>query len=198
MGPFQPLGKKTRGRYIITTTEYLTRWAEAQRVKDFSMTTNVKFIFEYILSWFGFPKILMSDKCSHFLNKTIVALLEEFQVYHQKVMSYHPQAYGTMEAFNKILENALTNIFNAKSNDWDVLILVILWAYRTTGKKLIRQASFRLVYGQEVVISIKYIMPSLQITVVIDMSDWDSIEEHIAQLVELEEDCFLASFHQQV
>ena len=53
-----------------------------------AMTT--KFLFEYVLIRFGCPKILMSDKGTHFLNETISTMLEEFQVYHQKSMLYHP------------------------------------------------------------------------------------------------------------
>lgn len=54
--------------YIIRSTKYLTRLVEVQPSKDCITTTNTKFIFEYILSRFGCPKILMSDRGSHFLN----------------------------------------------------------------------------------------------------------------------------------
>lgn len=60
-------------------------------MKDYNMTTAAKFIFEYILSRFGYPMILMSDRGSCFLNKTIFTLLEELLLYHQKSMPYHPQ-----------------------------------------------------------------------------------------------------------
>jgi len=45
-GPINPPGKKIGTRYIITTTDYLTRWAEAQPVKDCSVDTAAKFIFQ--------------------------------------------------------------------------------------------------------------------------------------------------------
>jgi len=112
VGPIKPHGK-TSARYIITTTEYLTHWTEAQPVKHCTAAMTAKFSFEHVLTRFGCPKILTSDRNTHFLNKTISALTEEFQVYHQKSTLYHPQANGTVEAFNKILETVLTKVCNA-------------------------------------------------------------------------------------
>lgn len=142
VGPIQPSGKKTGARYIITVMDYLTRWAEEQPVKDYTGATTTKFLFEHVLTRFGCPKVLMSDRGTHFLNETISALTEEFQVYHQKSTPYHPQANGTVEALNKILENTLTKVCNTQWNDWDVHVLVVLWAYRTTCKKLTGQTPF--------------------------------------------------------
>ena len=64
--PINPPGKKIDACYIITTTDCVTRWAEAQAVKDSTTDTAVHFIFEQILTIFGCPNILMSDQGTHF------------------------------------------------------------------------------------------------------------------------------------
>jgi hypothetical protein len=57
---------------------------------------------------------------------------------------------------------------------------------------------FWLVYGQEAVMPMEFILPSLHIATITELSDIGSIEERLAQSVHLEEDRFVAGFHQQV
>jgi len=75
VGHINPLGKRTGVRYIITVTDYLTRWEEAILVSDCSTATIAKFLFEHVVTRFGCPRIFLSDQGSQFLSKTILALI---------------------------------------------------------------------------------------------------------------------------
>jgi hypothetical protein len=152
-----PPFRRTRKRYIITMTKYLKRWVEATPVKDCGIETTSHFLFEQVITRFGFPIILMSDQGTHFINNTIKAINEEFEVHHQKSTPYHPEENDTVEAFNKILENALTKICNLNRDDWDQKIPIVLWPYMTTCKNLIGHMTFKLVYGQEVVVPLEFL-----------------------------------------
>jgi hypothetical protein len=56
-------------------------------------------------------------------------------------------------------------------DDWDLRALAVLWAYRTTCKKLTMKTPFKLVYGLEVIVPMEYLVPSLIIATFIDMDD---------------------------
>ena len=134
VGPIILPRKRTSTCYIITTTDYLTRWVEVVPVKYYTTVTAVKFLFENVVTRFSCLKILLSDQGTHFVNKMIDELTTQFQIQHRNMTPYHPQANGTVETFNKILENALTKVCNACRDDWDHKVSVVLWASRTMCK----------------------------------------------------------------
>ena len=94
VGPINPPGKRTGARYIITVTDYLTRWVEAAPIVYCTAATTTRFLFENIITWLVCPRILMSDQGSHFINRTVSVLIEELQIHHKKSTTYHPQANG--------------------------------------------------------------------------------------------------------
>jgi hypothetical protein len=75
---------------------------------------------------------------------------------------------------------------------------LVLWAYRTTTKRLNMYTPFQLVYGREAVVPVEFLTPSLFIAQATKMTDDDSLVERVEELMELEEARFLAYFHQTV
>ena len=100
---------------------------------------------ENIFYKFGYPTDLVTDQGSHFTSNLIEDTLTHHIIKHRTSTPYHPQENGTVEVFNKILETALTKICSVNRDDRDLGILAVLWAYRTTCKKLITQTPFKLV-----------------------------------------------------
>jgi hypothetical protein len=77
----------------------------------------------------------------------------------------------------------------------DLKLPVIIWAYRTTCKKITGQTPFRMVYGQEVVAPLDYLIPSMCIEEITEMTERGAVQERLAQLMELEEDRIITRFH---
>ena len=65
-------------------------------------------------------------------------------------------------------------------------------------KNLTGQTPFRLVYGKEAIIPMEYSVPRLRVVAITEMTDVHVVEEILLQLVHLEEEHFVAGFHQNV
>lgn len=163
-------------------------------MKDCIAVMTTKLLFENIVISFCFPRILMSNQGNHVVNETITKLTKVFHIHHIKRTSYHMQVNGIVEAFNKILEHALTKVFNVKRDDWHLRVSTVLWSYRTTCKKLTRHTPFKLVHGQEAIVPMEFLVPSLRIVVFIEMDDSAVEVEHMSQLLALDEDRLIVRF----
>jgi hypothetical protein len=88
--------------------EYVTKWAEALATKTDDAKTVAKLLYENIIIRFGCPKELVSDRGTHFINKTIEQLTMKYLIKHRKSTPYHPRANGQTEKTNGILCKIIT------------------------------------------------------------------------------------------
>jgi hypothetical protein len=195
IGQINPIAKHSKAIYIITATDYLTRWAEATIFQDCLIDIAARFIFENIITQFGCPRSLTSNQGGHFISSTIEKLTTDFLIQHDKSNCNHPQVNGTVEVFEKILERGLTKVCCINREDWDDRVPIVLWAYRTTRKKLHIYTPFKLVYGKEVVVLAEFITLSLYIAQITHMLEDELVAQRSMELQKIEETKFLANFH---
>jgi hypothetical protein len=88
-------------------------------------------------------------------------------------------------------------IYDVNRDDWDLKIPTVLWAYRTTCNNLTRYMPFKLVYGQEAVVPLEFLVPILRVAVITHMIERSVVQDGPNQLMIMEEYRILEGFHQQ-
>ena len=137
-----PLEKTEKGnRYILVVTDYLTKWPEAKAMKDATAENVIQFIYKRIICTHGCPKIILSDRGTHFRNQIVDGLCEKFRIKHKLSSPYHPQTNGLVERFNRTLCESLAKV-SKKENEWDEHIESVLFAYRTTKHNTTKETPF--------------------------------------------------------
>ena len=142
-----------KNRYICVISDYLSKWPEAKAMKTCTAENVVKYLYEDIICRYGCPKIIISDRGSHFNNKLVEQLCDKFKIRHRMSSPYHPQTNGLVERFNKTLCEMLAKV-SEQENQWDQHINEVLFAYRTRKHSTTQQTPYFLVYGKEPILPI--------------------------------------------
>jgi len=151
-----PLNETKRGnKYIITATDYLTKWPEARAVKHAKKEDIALFLWEEIICKHGCPRELLSDRGAAFLSKIVERLLLISGITHKLSSAYHPQTNGLTERFNRTLCESLARTAAEHDKQWDLFVHASLFAYRTMKHNTTHQTPFFLVYGRQAVMPVE-------------------------------------------
>ena len=93
-----PLERTKKGnKYILVVTDYLTKWPEAKAMEKATAENVVEFIYERIICRHGCPKIILSDRGTHFRNELVEKLCRKFEIKHKLSPPYHHQTLNNQE-----------------------------------------------------------------------------------------------------
>ncbi|XP_031266563.1 uncharacterized protein LOC116124951 [Pistacia vera] len=115
--------------YIILVVDYVSKWVEAKATRTDNSKVVADFVKTNIFVRFGIPRAIISDKGTHFRNKTKEALLKKYHVTHKVSTSYHPQTNGQAEVSNREIKSILEKTVNPNRKDWSLRLDDALWAY---------------------------------------------------------------------
>jgi hypothetical protein len=86
--------KLTRNKYILVTTNYVTKWVEAKTLITNIVIVTTRFLYEHILTSFGCPLTIVTNKIVHFINDTIKHITKQFLLKHVSYITYYLHGNG--------------------------------------------------------------------------------------------------------
>ncbi|XP_026399920.1 uncharacterized protein K02A2.6-like [Papaver somniferum] len=184
IGKINPPSSKQH-EYIITATEYFTKWVEAIPLRGTTGATIAAFIEEYIICRFGVPKHIMTDNGTPFANKQVRELLEEYGIKQVFSIIYYPQGNIQAESTNKILIRILSRKIHDNPREWHEQLPMALWAYRTSPRSFIGVSPYSLVYGADAILPAEIKIPSARIAAASGVH-WNEVEASNSRIAELD------------
>ncbi|XP_024042755.1 uncharacterized protein LOC112099572 [Citrus clementina] len=114
--------------------DYVSKWVEVKATRTDDSKVVVDFIKCNIFARFGTLKEIISDRGTHFCNRSVEALFRKYNITHKVSTSYHPQTIGQVEVSNRGVKSILEKTVNPNKKDCSLRLDDVLWAYRTAYK----------------------------------------------------------------
>ena len=142
--------RSTRGnRYILTFTEYNTRFVEAFALPNSKTETIAKILVDEICFRYGAPGCLLSDLGANLVSSVVAETCRLFQIDRVHTAPYRPQTNGLIEKVQATICKNLAMYVNPSHTDWDVYLKGICYAYNTTiCTESTQFVPFYLMYGR--------------------------------------------------
>ncbi|CEM37262.1 unnamed protein product [Vitrella brassicaformis CCMP3155] len=99
----------------------------------------------------GLPEEILTDNGSHFVNQLMREVTTRLRIKHTTITPMHPQGNGMIERFNRTLKDRIRPYLNKKQTNWDRVIPLFLYAYRTTEHESTGFTPFKMLTGREAV-----------------------------------------------
>ena len=106
-------------RYLLTMVDHFSKFGFAQIISNKKKET----IKTKLIGMFGqqfSPKMLHTDNGKEFDNKQLRDYLEEKGIEYRKGRPYNPRSQGSVEAFNRTIQNFLIRAKDMKGNNFNL------------------------------------------------------------------------------
>ncbi|UYV68351.1 K02A2.6-like [Cordylochernes scorpioides] len=126
-----PLETTPRGySSILTIVDLFTKFPILIPTKDQCANTVVRALLERIITTFGVPKTILSDRGSAFMSCVFKGVCKAMGVGAVNTTAWRPQSNGAVERLNRTVIESLRRC--TAGNKWDTTLPMVAFAIRTT------------------------------------------------------------------
>ena len=168
---------------MIVSTDYFTKWVEAEPLANIKDVDAKKFIWRNIITRFGIPHTLISNNDLQFDSKTFRKYCYDFGITNQYSTPAYSQGNGQAEAVNKVIVNGIKKMLDDAKGRWVEELPHVLWTYLITSRRSMGETPFLMTYGVEVVLPLETSFPTLK-TGTFTPSNNDQLLERSLDLIE--------------
>ena len=142
---------KEKYKHILVVVDSYSKWCECFPLRTQEATEVAAVLFREIISRYGAPRCIISDRAQNFMSTLIKALAELLQIKRTYTSSYHPVTKGLAESKNVVILQTLRAYCKNQQDDWSELLPGIMMVYPSTPATQSTDFSpFFLLYGREI------------------------------------------------
>jgi len=126
--PVTPRGNK----YILTITDYFTKWIEIFAVPDQTAVTCAQIMLNDVVCRFGCPLAIHSDQGRNFESEIFQELCKILEIRKTRTSPRNPKCNGQIERFNRTLISMVKAYLCGEQTNWDINLGCLACAYRAS------------------------------------------------------------------
>ena len=141
--------KTSRGyEYLLVISDRFTKLTKTVPLRGQSAAEVAKaFVNEWVLNY-GPPKNLLADNGKCFTSKLFQEVCRILNIHNLFTTTYHPQANGQVERFNRTIKAVIRSYLSDHPEDWDLYTGALTYAYNCQPHSSTALAPFELVLSR--------------------------------------------------
>ena len=153
-----PLTKTARNNtHMMVIVDHFTKFVDIVAVPDIKATTIADRLVEHMMRY-GICEHILSDLGTQLQSQVVELTYDALGVERLKTTAYHPQCDGISERFIATAKKMTACFVNNESNDWDLLVNKLAYAYNTSVHATTQQTPFEMQFGRKPIIPLDLIL----------------------------------------
>ena len=142
-----PLVTTPRGnKHIIVLIDVATRYIEAKAVESTTAEITADFLVNDLFFRHGAPDVLISDRGTNFLSRTVRSILRKVGTDQRSTSAYNPRCNGLVERQMKTIAEAMSMYVQSQPTSWDLLVPCVRYALNTSQHEVMKKSPYELLH----------------------------------------------------